>query len=199
MNLYIVRHGNTFKDTEVPKRIGQFTDLPLVESGIIQAHKLGKYFKNKDIKFDLAFSSNLLRTKTTAEIILSYNSSNLELNFDDLFTEIDHGIDEGKTDKEIINRIGSEALISWETLAIEPNGWVINKDLRILGWIKLLERITKFDNVLIVTSNGAARIALIAFDLLKNVENIKLKTGSIGILNIENNNNIQMVEWGIQP
>jgi len=196
--LYIVRHGNTFNDTEVPRRIGQFTDLPLVESGIIQAHKLGKYFKNNDIKFDLAFTSNLLRTKTTAEIILSYNSSNLKLNFDDLFTEIDHGIDEGKTDQEIIDRIGSEALISWETLAIEPNGWVINKNLRILGWIKLLERITKFDNVLIVTSNGAARIALIAFDLLKNVENIKLKTGSIGILNIDNNN-IQMVEWGIQP
>jgi broad specificity phosphatase PhoE len=199
MKLYIVRHGNTFKDSEVPRRIGQRTDLPLVESGMIQAHKLGKYFKNNSIKFDLAFSSNLIRTTTTAEIVLSYNSSSLKLNFDVLFTEIDHGMDEGKTDNEIIKRIGSDALYNWETLAIEPEGWSVNKNDRILGWIKFLEEIKKLDNVLIVTSNGAARIALIAFDLLNKVENIKLKTGSFGILEIEKNNSIKVVEWGVQP
>ena len=183
----------------MPRRIGQRTDLPLVETGVIQAHKLGEYFKNKSVKFDLALSSNLLRTKTTAEIILSYNSTNPELNFDDLFTEIDHGIDEGKTDREIILRIGSEALINWETKAIEPKGWFVNKDSRVRGWIKLLEDIRHLNDVLIVTSNGAARIALIAFDLLNKEDNIKLKTGAIGILNVDNKNKIKVVEWGVQP
>lgn len=62
---YIVRHGET--DWNVQKRIQGQTDIPLNENGKLQAKNLASELKN--ITFDLAFSSDLLRAKETAEII----------------------------------------------------------------------------------------------------------------------------------
>jgi len=63
---YIVRHGET--DWNNKKVVQGHTDIPLNKTGQNQAKEIAKKFK--DIKFDLAFSSDLLRTKHTAEIIL---------------------------------------------------------------------------------------------------------------------------------
>ncbi len=62
---YLVRHGET--DWNVQKKIQGQTDIPLNKNGEKQAKQLAKKFAG--IKFDLAFSSDLLRAKATAEII----------------------------------------------------------------------------------------------------------------------------------
>jgi broad specificity phosphatase PhoE len=62
---YIVRHGET--DWNKQKKAQGHTDIPLNETGEVQAKDVAKLLK--DIKFDLAFSSDLLRAKRTAEII----------------------------------------------------------------------------------------------------------------------------------
>lgn len=63
--LYIVRHGQT--DWNVVRRVQGQTDIPLNSTGEEQAKKTAELFK--DIHFDAAFSSDLLRAKRTAEII----------------------------------------------------------------------------------------------------------------------------------
>lgn len=62
---YLVRHGQT--DWNVQKKIQGQLDIPLNTMGEQEAKQLAQHFK--DIKFDLAFSSDLLRAKRTAEII----------------------------------------------------------------------------------------------------------------------------------
>ena len=62
---YIVRHGQT--DWNAQKIIQGQLDIPLNETGEKQAKEVAEKFKN--IKFDLVFSSDLLRAKRTAEII----------------------------------------------------------------------------------------------------------------------------------
>lgn len=62
---YIVRHGET--DWNKKRLIQGQTDTALNELGINQAQKIAEKFK--DVHFDLAFSSDLLRAKRTAEII----------------------------------------------------------------------------------------------------------------------------------
>jgi len=62
---YITRHGETVWNTE--HRMQGHQDSPLTENGILQAKQTAK--KLKDIVFDHAFSSDLLRAKRTAEII----------------------------------------------------------------------------------------------------------------------------------
>lgn len=62
---YIVRHGQT--DWNAKKIIQGQIDIPLNKTGESQAQEVANKLKN--IKFDLAFSSDLLRAKRTAEII----------------------------------------------------------------------------------------------------------------------------------
>src|SRR5262245_33677433 len=61
----IVRHGET--DWNKKKLIQGQTNISLNETGEKQAKKIATKFK--EINFDLAFSSDLLRAKRTTEII----------------------------------------------------------------------------------------------------------------------------------
>lgn len=63
--MYIVRHGET--EWNVAKRMQGHTNSNLTKLGMEQAKARAKSLKN--IKFDLAFSSDLIRAKKTAEII----------------------------------------------------------------------------------------------------------------------------------
>jgi broad specificity phosphatase PhoE len=139
MSIFIVRHGNTFTEGAEPRRIGIKTDLPLVESGKVQSHLLGKYFKTQNIRFDQVFCSSLKRTKETAAIITSYTSPNQTVFENHLFDEIDHGVDEGKIESEVINRIGKETIEKWDKYGVEPDGWNVNYEFRIKGWKRFLD------------------------------------------------------------
>lgn len=72
MDLWLVRHGETYHNTE--KIIGGFDYGVLTEEGIKQAKQLGKYLKN--FKFDEIICSDLFRTRQTLRGIMS--SSNYE-------------------------------------------------------------------------------------------------------------------------
>ena len=62
---YIVRHGQT--DWNAKKLVQGHTDIPLNATGEKQAKEAAE--KLRHIKFDQAFSSDLMRAKRTAEII----------------------------------------------------------------------------------------------------------------------------------
>lgn len=64
--IYIVRHGET--DWNAQRLVQGHSDTPLNKIGEIQAKELALKFKN--IKIDKVFSSDLLRAKRTAEIIV---------------------------------------------------------------------------------------------------------------------------------
>lgn len=87
---YIVRHGET--EYNVKKIVQGHSDSPLTEGGIEQAKKLAQ--KLKGIKFDYAFSSDLLRAKRTAEIIALEHKLAVETN--KLLRERTYGPLEGK-------------------------------------------------------------------------------------------------------
>lgn len=91
---YIVRHGNTLWNKQ--NLIQGHSDSPLTEEGISQAKELAKELKK--IKFDLIFSSDLLRAKRTAEIIALENKLAIQTN--KLLRERYYGQFEGKPRKE---------------------------------------------------------------------------------------------------
>lgn len=67
MRLYIVRHGET--DWNKARRVQGHADIPLNEYGIHLAEQTAEGMK--DIPFDLAYTSPLIRAKQTAEILLA--------------------------------------------------------------------------------------------------------------------------------
>lgn len=197
----IVRHGNTFADHEAPRRIGARTDLPLVASGHEQARRLGDYFAEQGWRFDTILCSPLLRTRQTAEAIRGA--------FDDaptvipapLLAEIDHGPDEDRIESEVIARIGSDALAAWETHGVAPPGWVVDAAARLEGWGALFAD-QAGSTTLLVTSNGAARFALLADAALmmqaRALPSLKLRTGAFGIIQ-SSDAGLQCVAWDRRP
>ena len=94
--IFLVRHGETNWNKE-----GRFQgqiDIPLNHNGKDQAKKTFEYLK--DINFNKAFSSSMHRPYETAQLILQKNN-NIKINKLDSLVEINHGLWEGKLEKEI--------------------------------------------------------------------------------------------------
>lgn len=96
MKIYLVRHGEC--DSNL-KKIYNYKHEGLNATGIEQAKILRE--KIIDINFDIIYSSPLLRTKQTSEIL---NINNIQIIYDERLKEREHGSLEGKsievTDRE---------------------------------------------------------------------------------------------------
>lgn len=65
--LYLMRHGQTLFNQR--KKVQGWCDSPLTELGVKQAETAGKYFKERNIIFDDAFSSTSERASDTLELV----------------------------------------------------------------------------------------------------------------------------------
>lgn len=222
--LIIARHGNTFGPDDTPTRVGAHTDLPLVESGCEQAVKLGQYLKSQNLIPEITYSSQLKRTKETAEIALKETGFPQPVYALDIFNEIDYGPDENQTEDKVIARIGEKAIQDWDEKAIVPEGWNFDPQACIENWKGFAKQILldchpeqgegsqlisgnssaspQNDNiVLVVTSNGIARFAPYLtnnFDAFVQEHKIKLSTGALAIMEFIDGSWV-IKGWNIKP
>jgi len=200
--IHIVRHGNTFDTGDVVTRVGARTDLALSQSGRAQAGALAAHFRGQGVVFTEAVSSPLRRTRETAETILAAQSAPPALRFADFLREIDYGPDENKPEEQVIARIGVDALQDWETAAVVPPGWQVDPDGIIAAWRAFFAAVSDNDDagaVLMVTSNGIARFALIAAGLESGTGDLKLKTGAYGVLGVSPDRTVSLDAWNVRP
>lgn len=184
----IVRHGDTFAPGEAPRRIGARTDLPLVASGVAQAEGLGAAFARDGWRFDRLLAAPLRRTRDTAAAIRAALPDTPAPEPADFLAEIDHGPDEDRDEAAVIARVGAAALAAWDARGEPPPGWRVDPAARRAAWRALFAR-PRGATVLLVTSNGAARFALLAAGLATVREgaragqpSLKLRTGAYGVL-----------------
>ncbi|WP_068092776.1 histidine phosphatase family protein [Novosphingobium rosa] len=199
----IVRHGNTFAASEAPRRIGARTDLPLTGSGQQQARALGAHFAAKGWHFGQALISPLRRTRETAEAILAAQPSPPAPQPRDWLAEIDHGPDENRTEDEVLARLGPDALAAWDHHATPPPGWTVEAETRKAAWRDLFAAPPGNAPLLLVTSNGAARFALLADPALAQaaqaLPHLKLPTGSYGVIQRGEDGDLHITDWGVRP
>lgn len=199
----IVRHGNTFAADETPRRIGARTDLPLTEAGREQARALGVHFAQKSWHFSRALVSPLRRTRETAQLILERQAAPPAPEACGWLSEIDHGPDEDRPEAAVLARIGREALSAWDERAEPPSGWTVNEDARTAAWRELFAAPPKAGPTLIVTSNGAARFALLANPKLMTgmaeLPSLKLPTGAYGVIQQDQDGTLEILAWGERP
>lgn len=198
--LTIVRHGNTFAPGEAPRRIGAGTDIPLVTSGREQARALAASFAAEGASFDAAFAAPLLRTRQTADLILAGLTRQPAIAAAPWLTEIDHGPDEGQLESDVAARVGHEAIAAWDAEAIAPDGWVVDADARLAAWRDLWA--TAQGHLLIVTSNGAGRFALLSDPALQAqailLPSLKLRTGAYGRI-LREDGKLRLATWDQRP
>lgn len=202
--LIIVRHGNTFTKDQTPTRVGCHTDLPLVESGIEQAKKIGRYLASNMLYPEVVYTSPLQRTQQTAKIALEEAGYKEPLFPLEIFNEIDYGPDENKTEEDVIARIGAQAIKDWDDHAIVPDGWQVDPDQIIRNWMDFGSHIAKEDEgdiVMVVTSNGIARFAPYLtgdFEGFKAEHKIKISTGALCLLQ-HDGAQWTITNWNIKP
>ena len=89
MKLFFVRHGET--DWNLARRVQGHSDIPLNEYGRYLARETAKGLK--DVPFDLAYTSPLIRARETAELILE--GRNIPIMDAENIKELGFGIYEG--------------------------------------------------------------------------------------------------------
>ncbi|WP_099974151.1 histidine phosphatase family protein [Lactobacillus terrae] len=96
--IYFIRHGKTVFNTF--KKMQGWSDTPLTEAGVLVAEKAALALK--DIKFDIALSSDTTRAMSTCRIILQQNVNKDKLKQDTIkeFREEFYGYFEGMNSDE---------------------------------------------------------------------------------------------------
>lgn len=200
--LIVARHGNTFEADQVPTRLGK-TDLPLVASGTEQARLIGRYLKLRALIPDVIFTSELKRTKQTANIAAEEMGSKIVTESLSIFNEVDYGPDENQPEDKVIERIGKDALLAWDKEGKVPSGWNIDTDSIIKSWRGFTSRLLKErygKTILVVTSNGIARFLPYILDdseSFRSKNNIKISTGSLCVF--EHEGSWECKGWNIKP
>ncbi len=109
--LILIRHGQSIWNAE--NRFTGWTDVELSDKGIKEAEDAGSELK--DVKFDVIHTSNLIRAKRTAEIVLSANSASfdVETKIDWRLNERNYGSLQGQNKAETAEKHGSEQVRIW--------------------------------------------------------------------------------------
>lgn len=203
--LLVARHGNTFGPGDVIRRVGT-TDLPLVESGLIQGRLLGAHLKQNNLFPDVVFTSKLKRAIQTAEQAQLMMETSLPIEALSIFNEIDYGPDENQPEDLVIARLGTEALKAWEANAKVPNGWNVDPLEIIKNWHDFSNRLTNDyagKTILVVTSNGIARFSpyltgdFVAFAAKYG---IKIATGALCVFEkTQSSEHWDCLQWNVKP
>lgn len=159
--IYLVRHGQT--EWNAKKIIQGQKDSPLTDLGITQAKELAKQLKK--IKFDIAFSSDLLRARQTAEIIaaehkLAVETTKLlrERSFGELEGQPIHAL---KAVEDLFETLEHDQVYKYKANPDFESDEEIAT--RLLTFLREIAIVNKGKKILVVTHGGIMRVMLIRF------------------------------------
>lgn len=210
MELFLLRHGNTFEKTDTPVYIGQNTDFNLTQTGLEQAANFAKYISSLYSHDDLAkfnlFHGKLKRHTQTVEILKKHFSPAQVIKTSAL-NELAYGKWERLTTEQITQKWQAE-YSAWEKNSTWPAGIFDKSEEYYLA--ALSEWLLSIDKPSIaVTSNGILRLI---YKLIQpnSISIEKVKTGNFVKLklpaNFENRENltqdltkIEIIDWNVNP
>lgn len=111
-SLVLVRHGQS--DWNHRNLFTGWRDPDLTDKGVIEARWAGRVLRDRDIKFDLAFTSALKRAQHTLDIILGeINQTDVEIRKHKDLNERDYGELSGLNKAEAMDKFGGEQVMIW--------------------------------------------------------------------------------------
>lgn len=181
---YIVRHGET--DWNAEHRVQGQTDVALNAMGEVQAREAGALLEN--IHFDAAYSSDLVRARRTAEMILL--DRELEVRTSKLLREQNFGKFEGNLWSETSHLFDERKKLSEEELlhhkvADEESHFEVST--RLFTFLREVSVISSGQTILIVSHGGIMRYLLVRLGVgslkkpkfFKNTSYIKLRSDGV--------------------
>jgi len=179
--LALVRHGQSQWNLE--NRFTGWVDVPITKLGEEEAHRAARLLK--DLRFDIAFTSALIRAKQTLDIILAdLNQKDIPVRADQALNERHYGDLQGLNKAETAKRFGDAQVHIWRRSydVAPPNGESLKDTAaRTLPYFhdRILPETAGGRNVLVVAHGNSLRAIVMELDGLtkEQVMGLNIDTG----------------------
>ncbi|AFL54493.1 2,3-bisphosphoglycerate-dependent phosphoglycerate mutase [Sinorhizobium fredii] len=181
--LVLVRHGQS--EWNLKNLFTGWRDPDLTELGVEEAKAGGKALAEYGIKFDVAFTSVLVRAQRTCQMVLdAVGQSSLETICDQALNERDYGDLSGLNKDDARAKWGEEQVHVWRrSYDVPPPGGESLRDTGARVWpyylTEILPRVLSGEKVLVAAHGNSLRSLVMVLDRLtkEQVLNLNLATG----------------------
>ncbi|HWP31152.1 MAG TPA: 2,3-diphosphoglycerate-dependent phosphoglycerate mutase [Fimbriimonadales bacterium] len=193
--LVLVRHGESIWNAE--DRFTGWVDVPLSERGEEEARIAGRLLKNAGYRFDIAYTSALIRAQDTLAIMLEEMGVDIPIIRDAALNERMYGNLQGLNKQKMRELYGEQIVQLWRrSYDIPPPGGEALKDTaaRTLPFFErcILGDIQLGKNVLVVAHGNSNRSIVMFLENLSKEEILKLNldTGIPYVYHLDGNGKV---------
>lgn len=198
--LVLVRHGQS--EWNLKNLFTGWRDPGLTEKGVEEAKRAGQTLKDRNLVFDIAFTSDLSRAQDTLTLILEgIGQTDLETIRDKALNERDYGDLTGLNKDDARKKWGDEQVHIWRrSFDVPPPGGESLKDTadRVLPYFQthILPRVKGGETVLVSAHGNSLRALIMALENLSGEDILKreLGTGVPIIYQLDSNGAVLSVE-----
>jgi 2,3-bisphosphoglycerate-dependent phosphoglycerate mutase len=198
--LLLARHGQS--TTNAADVFTGWSDPPLTELGVAEAHGIAATLADADAIPDVIFTSSLQRTIHTAAIVRDDLGLSIELQSSQALDERDYGDLTGMNKAEIGERYGAEQTRIWRRswTATPPNGESLRDTAaRVLPYYlrDILPAVLSGQTVLVVAHGNSLRALMIALEGVSPdaAETVEIGTGAIRSYVMDSSSAITEAGW----
>jgi 2,3-bisphosphoglycerate-dependent phosphoglycerate mutase len=181
--LVLVRHGQS--DWNLKNLFTGWRDVDLTDKGVAEAREAGRKLKGQGIKFDVAFTSALIRAQRTLDLMLTeLGQTNIPVFKDQALNERDYGELVGLNKDDARKKWGEEQVHKWRrSYNIAPPGGESLRDTaaRVLPYYiqEILPRVMRSEHVLVSAHGNSLRALVMVLDkhTTESITKLNLDTG----------------------
>lgn len=168
--LVLLRHGQS--EWNLKNLFTGWRDVGLTENGVKEAHAAGRRLKAQGLRFDVAFTSVLVRAQRTIDLVLEeMGQQNIPVLKDQALNERDYGDLSGLNKDDARKKWGEEQVHIWRrSYDVAPPGGESLKDTaaRVLPYYiqDILPRVLRGDNVIVVAHGNSLRALVMVLERL---------------------------------
>jgi 2,3-bisphosphoglycerate-dependent phosphoglycerate mutase len=180
--LVLVRHGES--EWNRKNLFTGWKDVDLTPAGIAEARAAGRKLKAQGLRFDVAFTSALIRAQRSLDLMLEeLGQSKISAFRDQALNERDYGDLSGLNKDDARARWGAEQVHTWRrSYDVAPPGGESLKDTaaRVLPYYiqQILPRALRGERVLISAHGNSLRALVMVLDRLSPSEIVKRELGT---------------------
>ena len=166
--LVLVRHGES--DWNKKNLFTGWRDIDLSEKGVKEAREAGRKLKAQGLKFDVAFTSALIRAQRTLDLMLEeLGQTGIPVFKDQALNERDYGDLSGLNKDDARKKWGEEQVHIWRrSYATAPPGGEFLRDTaaRVLPYYiqEILPRVMRGEHVLVSAHGNSLRALVMVLD-----------------------------------
>jgi 2,3-bisphosphoglycerate-dependent phosphoglycerate mutase len=180
--LVLLRHGQS--EWNLKNLFTGWRDVGLTEQGVAEARAAGRQLKAEGLRFDVAFTSALVRAQRTLDLALAeMGQTSIPVLRDQALNERDYGDLSGLNKDDARAKWGADQVLLWRrSYDVAPPGGESLKDTaaRVLPYYiqDVLPRVLRGDNVIVAAHGNSLRALVMVLERLSPKDIVAREIGT---------------------